>query len=732
MKTADNHEESSAPARDTFHVEGMDCADEVAALQSELAPLVGGAEHLGFDVLEGRLIVRASARPVAASEIVAAVARTGMRAAPWRPHTRAASPATRDGRVGWILASAVGLASGVAAHALSSGSLALALGSDELSAGAPIPLVSRIAYAVAIGAGLWLVVPKAVGAVRRARPDMNLLMTIAVMGALAIDQWLEAATVSFLFAAALGLESWSVGRARRAIAALSALAPTRARVRRGTEEVELAPDEVRVGDRVIVRAGERFAVDGLVREGSGDVNQAPITGESAPVPKRPGSEVFAGSINGDAVLAIEATKLAGESMLARIAALVSDAQSRRGPSERWVERFAAIYTPTILAAAALVTVLPPLVGGSFADWVYRALVLLVVGCPCSLVISTPVTIVAAMASAARHGVLLKSGEHVESPARIRAVALDKTGTVTEGAPAVVEVIPLAEHDERELLALAMALEQQSTHPLARAVVTHCRERGMSEPAASDTVILQGRGATGTFRGRTHWLGSHRLLEERGQETAEVHQRIEALAATGASVVVFGNDAHVCGLVALRDRVRDGAPGAVRALRAAGVAHVVMLTGDNEPTAVFVAGQTGVDEVLANLLPADKVTAVEALARAHGPVAMVGDGVNDAPALARASLGVAMGAGGTDVALETADVALMSDDLSSLAWLIGHSRRAVRVIRQNVVFSLGVKAVFVVLAMSGHATLWAAIAADMGASLLVTFNGLRLLRAARSV
>ena len=717
---------SAAPARDVFRIQGMDCAEEIAVLKREVGPLVGGEEHLGFDVLSGKMIVRASARPVPVAELVRVVGATGMKAVPWIDATGKRATPARDARSIAVVTSGLGVVLGFVLHAWSAGSPMAALGSEGLGVAEGPPLVAKLAYTAAIVAGLWLVLPKALFAVRRLRPDMNLLMTIAVAGALAIDEWLEAATVTFLFAVSLSLESWSVARARRAVEALAAMGAPRARVKRGEAEVEISPEEVQIGDLVVVRGGERFAVDGEVVEGSGDVDQAPITGESVPVPKSPGAEVFAGAINGDAVLIVRANKRAGESMLAKIASLVADAQSRRGPSEQWVERFAAWYTPAILLAAALLAVVPPALGAEWEPWIYRALVLLVIGCPCSLVISTPVTIVAAIASAARHGVLLKGGAFVEVPATLKAIALDKTGTLTEGRPRVVEVVPLAEHDEKELLERAYALEARSTHPLARAIVEHCQVLGITAAPAESMEIVQGRGATAVFGGRPYWLGSHRYLEERGQETSAVHERLAELEASGCSVVVIGNDEHVCGLLALRDGIRQESVRAIRALREMGIGHIVMLTGDNPGTAAIVAKETGVDAVEAQLLPADKVTAIERLVKTHGTVAMVGDGVNDAPALARATLGIAMGAAGSDVALETADVALMNDDLGKVAWLVGHSRRALRIIRQNIGFSLATKAIFVVLALAGISSLWLAIAADMGASLLVTLNGLRLL------
>ena len=485
--------------------------------------------------------------------------------------------------------------------------------------------------------------------------------------------------------------------------------------------------EVEVGARFVVRPGERLPLDGRVAGGSSEVNQAPITGESTPVPKQAGDEVFAGTINGDGALEVESTKRAEDTTLAHIIRMVEEAQSRKAPSEQWVERFARLYTPVVMGLALAVLLLPPLVfGAAWADWIYRALVLLVIACPCALVISTPVSIVAALTAAARNGVLVKGGLFIESPSRLRAVALDKTGTLTLGRPAVVEVIPLAGHDERELIERVGSLESRSEHPLARAILAYAKDRGIDVRPAEDFQILQGKGAMGRIEGREYWLGSHRYLEERGQETPEIHQRLESMSQAGRTAVVVGTGDHVCGLIAVADAVREESRGAVQALREAGIETVVMLTGDNRGTAEAIGKETGIDEVRAELLPAEKVAAIDQLVERYGQVAMIGDGVNDAPAMARATLSVAMGAAGSDAAIETADVALMSDDLSKLPWLIGHSRRTLRVIRQNIGFSLAVKAVFVLLTFAGYSSLWAAIAADMGASLLVVFNGLRLL------
>ena len=715
-----------------FKVRGMDCADEIAILRRELGPLVGGEERLGFDLLRARLTVTEPPPGVGPEDVVAAIGATGMRGEVWREASEVAEPAgvwQRRGRTVMGAASGGALLLGFAAHAAGAGGPWAALASEDPLAAAPVPLLARAFYGAAILTGSWFVLPKAWHALRRLRPDMNLLMVIAVLGAVAIGEWLEGATVAFLFAVSLALEAWSVGRARRAVAALLDLTPETARLLHpdGREE-EVPAREARVGARFVVRPGERIPLDGTVVGGASEIDQAPITGESVPVTKTKGDEVFAGTINGDGALTVRSTREADETTLAHIIRLVEEAQGRKAPSEQWVERFARLYTPLVMALAVLVALVPPLAFGQpWEEWIYRALVLLVIACPCALVISTPVSIVAALAAAAREGVLIKGGLFVEVPARLRAIALDKTGTLTHGRPAVVEVVPLGEHDERELLERAAALETRSEHPLARAILAYAKERGVTPRPAEDFAILQGKGASGRIGGRLYWLGSHRYLEERGGETPEVHDRLEAMSAAGRTAVVIGNDEHVCGLIAVADEVRPESRDAVAALHRAGIESIVMLTGDNRGTAEAIARATGIDDVRAEMLPAEKVAAVDELVGRYGTVAMIGDGVNDAPAMARATLSIAMGAAGSDAAIETADVALMADDLSRLPWLLGHSRRALRVIRQNIAFSLLVKGAFVAATMLGFASLWAAIAADMGASLLVIANGLRLLR-----
>ncbi len=716
----------------SFKVEGMDCAEEVAILKRELGPLAGGEDRLTFDLLRGTMTVRLESEHPSADDIIQAVSHTGVRikvlengkqVAPEQPH-----------RTSWlrpVLTAASGVFTFTAfiTHASIAGGIASALGAEGMGVTHQVPLTARALYTLAVISGVWLVLPKAWFALRRFRPDMNLLMTVAVCGAVAINEWFEAATVAFLFAVSLLLESWSVGRARRAVEALLENAPTTAHIKHpdGTEE-QVPAEAVPIGSTIIVKPGERIPLDGRVAQGDSRVNQAPITGESVPVVKTTGDEVFAGTVNGDGALEIQTTKVAADTTLAHIIRLVGEAQSRRAPSEQWVDRFARVYTPAVMGLAVLLFVLPPLVlSGAWGVWFYRSLVLLVIACPCALVISTPVSIVAALAASASRGVLVKGGVYMEAAGRLKAFAFDKTGTLTEGRPKVVEVIPLATHNERELLERAAAMEARSSHPVARSIIEYADDRGIEVLAADDVQALQGRGVTARFNAKSYWLGSHRYLEERGQETPNVHQKLEEMSGAGRTAVVVGNDSHVCGLIGIADAVRSDTKQIIQTLRDTGISHIVMLTGDNSGTAQAIASETGVDEFRAELLPEDKVTAVEALVSRYGDVAMVGDGVNDAPAMARASLGIAMGAAGSDAAIETADIALMSDDLSKLPWLIRHSRRTLAIIRQNIALSLAVKALFVLLTVIGYASLWAAIAADMGTSLVVIFNGLRLLR-----
>jgi len=712
----------------SFRVNGLDCAEEVAILNKVLGPEIGGTEHLAFDVINGRMTVLDTATSLTDDKIIKLIGSTGMSASLWDADSAAADQAAHLKRQKFFTALSAGFwALGLIWHGVESGTAGLLrIFSDHGET--PMPVVEIGAFLLAIVFGAWLVAPKAWSSARRLSPDMNLLMIVAVSGAILLGAYFEAATVAFFFSLSLYLESWSVGRARNAVAKLLDLAPPTARViREDGSEADVLAAQVAVGDRFIVRGGDRIPLDGEVTDGIGGVNQAPITGESAEVAKEPGDEVYAGTINGDGTLTVRATKPASDTVLSRIIRMVSDAHSRRADVEQWVAKFARIYTPIVMLLAIAIAVLPPLAfGGAWDYWFYNALVLLVIACPCALVISTPVSIVAALASSARNGVLIKGGAYVEAPGRITALAMDKTGTITEGEPEVASVHPLDGTSERDLLEVAAALEARSSHPLARAIMTRAQIAGLGGDVAEGTRTVPGRGVEGSFGGRTVWLGSDRFAAEKGIDGSLPEELRERIESAGSTLVAVGDGEKLLGVLELRDRVRADSKDIVAKLHAQGVRTIVMLTGDNERTARAVAAEVGIDEVRAELLPEQKVDAIEELVDSHAMVAMIGDGVNDAPAMARAHFGIAMGAIGSDAAVETADIALMTDDIGKVPWLIGHSRRTMWIIRQNIGLSLATKAVFVGLTAFGMASMWGAIAADVGVSLLVVMNALRLL------
>ncbi len=734
----------------TFKIEGLDCAEEVATLKSAIGPLVGGSDKLAFDVLNGRMTLLSDAEPVTEKTIIKAVAATGMTAARWQAgQTDADAQQLHRSKTVYTVLSGVFIVVGMLIHiAIAGGFVDIQTVFSSAKNGTlqwdvvthylhsllnahaqqAMPLPEKMAFGLAMACGARHVIVKAFYALKRLRADMNLLMTIAVIGAMFIDEWFEAATVSFLFALSLAIESWSIGRARHAVEALLDLAPSTVTIKDETGlECVVPAAEVNIGTRFILAPGAKIPLDGNVMAGFSSVNQAPITGESMPVAKQVGDEVFAGSINVEGTLEIRSTKLVSDTTLAQITRLVGEAHGKRAEVEQWVEKFARIYTPAVMLVALAMCIIPPLFfEGGWNEWFYHALVLLVIACPCALVISTPVSIVAALACAARQGILIKGGIYIETPAHLNAIAFDKTGTLTSGEPIVTGVYPFNGHNEEELLSRAAALEARSNHPLAKAILRHTEQLGINVASADNVTVLPGKGVTGVFNGTDFWLGSRRYLLERSQEIPEISEKAIALEQTGQTVIAIGNDRHICGLIAVADQPRAEIKSILQALRQTGIKHLVMLTGDNLVTANNIAAQIGIDEVHAELLPADKVEIVSQMVEQYGQVAMIGDGVNDAPALGRANLGIAMGVLGSDAAIEIADIALMGDDLSKLPWLIGHSKRTLAIIRQNITFALMIKAAFAVLAFAGVATLWEAIAADMGASFLVVANGLRLL------
>jgi len=564
----------------SFHVSGLDCAEEVSILNRVVGPEVGGTEYLAFDVINARMTVLDGGTNPSSDKILQLVATTGMTAKPWDAEDASADQAAHLKKQKlFTLLSGGFWAAGFIYHVIETGfggAIGLFSGHGE----APMPIAEAGLFAIAILLGVWLVAPKAWSSARRLSPDMNLLMVVAVAGAIGLGEFFEAATVAFFFSLSLYLESWSVGRARNAVSALLDLAPPTARVLYDDgSEADVPAAAVAVGARFIVRGGDRIPLDGEVVDGAGAVDQAPITGESALVPKEAGDDVYAGTINGEGTLTVRATKTASDTVLSKIIRMVSDAHSRRAEVEQWVTKFARIYTPVVMGLAVLIALVPPLVaGGDWGFWFYNALVLLVIACPCALVISTPVSIVAALAAAARNGVLIKGGAYVEAPGRTTALAMDKTGTITMGEPEVAAVYPIGETSERDLLMRAAALEARSSHPLARAILSRAEQDGLSVSAADNTRTVPGRGLEGDMGDQSIWLGSDRFAEEKGFGSAipsDLRDRIEG---AGNTLVAVGDAAGVSGVLELRDRIRPDAKGIVARLHAQGVKKIVMLTG----------------------------------------------------------------------------------------------------------------------------------------------------------
>lgn len=585
-----------------------------------------------------------------------------------------------------------------------------------------------VAYAAAIVIGGWSPGKKGLRSLVRLNFNMNVLMFIAVIGAALIGEWGEGATVVFLFGISETLEAYSVDRARQSIRSLMEMAPKMATVRRNGQEQTLPVEEIQVGDLILVRPGEKIGMDGQVISGSSAVDQAAITGESLPVLKQVGDEVFAGTLNGSGALIVTVTKLVEDSTFSRIVHLVEEAQAQRAPTQTLVERFAKLYTPAVMLITALIMLVPPLLLGlPWLTWIYRGLALLVVACPCALLISTPVSIVSAISTAARHGVLIKGGAHLEQIGKIQAIAFDKTGTLTTGRPEVTNLVSFVPaYSPAQVLSLAAAVEAHSEHPLARAIVTYA-ERGEGAPAATDFQALVGQGAHAMVEGHTFYVGSPRLFRDHlGVALGNAAEQVAAWESQGQTVVLIGDAVQVLGAIAVADTPRQTSAPMVASLKASGIQTTVMLTGDNSGTANAIAKTVGIGRVEAELMPQDKVAAVQALVTDYGAVAMVGDGVNDAPALAAATVGIAMGGAGTNVALETADIALMADDLSKLPFTIALSQATFRIIKQNIAISLGLKLLALLAVFPGWLTLWIAILSDMGATLIVTLNALRLL------
>ncbi len=592
-------------------------------------------------------------------------------------------------------------------------------------------IFATIGYAAAILIGGYSLFIKGFKNLVRLNFDMNTLMTVAILGAAAIGEWGEGATVVILFAISEALERYSMDKARQSIESLMDIAPKEALIRRGNEEMMVPVDDIQVGDIMIVKPGQKLAMDGIVIKGTSTLNQAAITGESVPVTKTVGDEVFAGTLNEEGLLEVKVTKRVEDTTLSKIIHLVEEAQAERAPSQAFVDRFAKYYTPAIIIFALLLAVIPPLfMGADWSEWIYRGLAVLVVGCPCALVISTPVSIVTAIGNAAKNGVLIKGGIYLEEAGNLKVIAFDKTGTLTKGIPSVTDVVTY-NGNENELMTITAAIEKGSQHPLASAIIRKAEEDGLNfnDVSVEEFQSITGKGVKAKVNNAMYYVGSPGLFEEllpNGIQS-EIKEQITTLQIQGKTVMALGTEKEILALIAVADEIRESSKEVIRKLHQVGIEKTVMLTGDNQRTAEAIGKQVGVSDIKADLLPEDKLNFIKELRDKYRSVAMVGDGVNDAPALAASTVGVAMGGAGTDTALETADIALMSDDLSKLPYTIKLSRKALAIIKQNITFSLGIKVLALLLIVPGWLTLWLAIFADMGATLIVTLNSMRLLK-----
>lgn len=691
----------------SYFIDKMDCAVEEQLIRKRLGR-EGGIESMEFDLMSRRLTVEHSLE--SDKPIIKALAEIGMEPGDEAPsEDREDSKPAVDHREKWVMAAALGVA-------IASEVVGWKTGTER-----SLPVIALAVAAILLGGTKTF--RKGFIAVRTFSLNINFLMCLAVVGAVAIGSWPEAAMVTVLFGIAEMIEAYSLDRARNAVRSLMQLAPERALVQTGSEWLEVDVKSVEVGAIIRVKPGERIPLDGEVLNGQSAVNQAPITGESVPVEKGIGDTLFAGSINEQGVLEFRVTGTRGHTTLDRIIATVQEAQASRAPSQRFVDAFARVYTPVVVVLAVLVATLPLAFGQPFLPWLYKALVMLVIACPCAMVISTPVTVVSGLAAAARQGILIKGGAHLESGRKLKMIALDKTGTLTHGKPVLTDTIALHDSDKDRALQIAASLDALSDHPVAKAIVQSWQGALLNVESFES---LTGRGVSGVIDGRLHYLGNHRLTEEKEVCCDHVHDALAKLEADGKSTVVLSDDKEAVAVFGVADTLRDESIEAIRLLHEIGI-KVAMLTGDNEKTAAAIAKRAGIDDVRAELLPEEKLSAIEALLAEHGAVGMVGDGVNDAPALAKSTVGFAMGAAGTDTALETADVALMRDDLRMLPVYVRLSRKTGQILTQNLALAIGIKVVFFGLALAGAATLWMAVFADMGASLLVVGNGLRLLR-----
>ncbi len=718
----------------SFRIPQLDCHDEILLIQQLLSDCPGIVQ-LECDVLQRRIDIRFQPGQATGDELVDRLSRAGMTALPWQELDQqdVESFWQLHGRAVMTLCSGVLLLIAALSHLVASMDKGLVGFSLEAPSGAAVILLAG-----SILAAFVHVVPRALTSIRHLRADMNLLMLIAVLGAIAIEQWLEGAMVGFLFSLALWIEQRATERARESIKGLMQQTPRMARSveRPGADARELPVQRIEIGQRIEVWPGEQIPMDGVVMSGATYVDQAAITGESMPLAIGVGDQVYAGTLNVNSSIQVEVTHKSDDTTLARTLRLVEQAQTRRAPIQRWVEVFASRYTPLVMGLAVAVMLLPPLIlpivqlPGVSLDriwdtWFYRGLVVLVISCPCALVISTPVAVVAGITTAVRRGVLVKGGEFLEAMANVRAIAFDKTGTLTVGTPLIEQLVPIGETNSRDLLSLAAALEVASIHPLAEAIRSHASSEEVEYSAATDCTVHHGEGVTGSVAGEPAWIGKPSWAAEQAELSDDVQQTVEGVAAAGLTTLVVGRGVQPIGVIGIADPIRPETDQVMAELRQHGVGQLLMLTGDGDAVAKSIADQAGLESYKAGLMPNEKADEVAQLKDGKGTVVMVGDGVNDSPAMARATVGISMASIGSQHAIATSDIALMSDDLGRIPWLIDHARRTLRVIRQNTTLAIMLKLLCLAATIAGFCSLWIAIAADTGATLLVTSNSLRL-------
>ncbi len=689
----------------TYNLEGMDCGSCAKSIENHLIK-ISGVNQVNVSFALGNMKVD---HTLSHNEIIKEVAKLGFQAKSEARETESGAPSRNNEEILKVVASGVLIATGF---------IGTYTGLPEI--------ISIILFALALIISGAQPIKSAYYAVKSRSLDMNVLMSTAAIGAALIGEWFEGATVVWLFSLGIFLQNKSMDQTRKSIRNLMNMAPSMAFVKLGNEFVERPVEEITIGQTIMVKPGDKIPLDGKIFSGESSINQAPITGESLPVDKSLGDDVYAGTLNESGALEVEVTKLVEDTTLSKIIHLVEEAQEEKAPTEAFIDRFASIYTPIVFALALIVIVIPPVLGfGTWGEWIYKGLALLVVACPCALVISTPVAIVSAIGNAAKNGVLIKGGTFLEIAGKINAVAFDKTGTLTEGKPQVAKVYPMG-IAETDLLSIAHTLEAHSTHPIAKTIVDYAKVKNIPTLAGTSFKNIAGKGVEATIESEVYYAGNPKLFKEMNVSFKEVDTLLNDMQEHGMTIIIIGTEEKIMGLISVTDTIRETSIDTLDNLETVGMKEIVMLTGDNEGTARLIAEKTSITRYFAELLPEDKVTALKQLQKEGNQVAMVGDGINDAPALATADLGIAMGGTGTDTAMETADVVLMADNLEKLPYTVKLSRKAITIIKQNIWFSLIIKFVALILIFPGWLTLWMAVLSDTGAAIIVILNALRLL------